>query len=80
LTESVAGRWESALERGGLHLTEPEARYFFRQFIGALEYCHLNKVAHRWVEVGLQLRLGLGAGRWGREVGQGGGGLTAVGL
>ncbi|KAI8474963.1 MAG: hypothetical protein J3K34DRAFT_489422 [Monoraphidium minutum] len=31
LTDLVAGRWESALERGGLHLSEPEARYYFRQ-------------------------------------------------
>ena len=43
----VADRWESALSRGGLHLEEDEARYFFRQFVSAVGYCHANNVAHR---------------------------------
>lgn len=47
LTDCVAARWESALERGGMHLSEPEARFFFRQLVSALEYCHANHVAHR---------------------------------
>jgi hypothetical protein len=53
LTDAVTSRWESALGRGGIHLTEPEARFYFRQFIGALEYCHENRVAHRWVVNGV---------------------------
>mmetsp|Transcript_10826 Transcript_10826/g.27788 ORF Transcript_10826/g.27788 Transcript_10826/m.27788 type:complete len:469 (+) Transcript_10826:407-1813(+) len=31
----------------GLFLKETEARYFFKQIISALEYCHNNNVAHR---------------------------------
>jgi serine/threonine-protein kinase SRK2 len=47
LTDAVVGRWESALERGGLHLTEPEARFLFRQFADAIAFCHASRVAHR---------------------------------
>lgn len=31
----------------GLYCSEDEARYFFRQFISAVAYCHRNSVAHR---------------------------------
>lgn len=27
--------------------TEPEARYFFKQFMSGLDYCHTNQIAHR---------------------------------
>ena len=27
--------------------TEAEARYFFKQFMSGLDYCHSNQVAHR---------------------------------
>jgi hypothetical protein len=37
--------------RDGLVMEEDEARYFFTQVINAVEYCHQNKVAHRWVWV-----------------------------
>eukprot|EP00879_Flechtneria_rotunda_P027280 GHRR01029221.1.p2 GENE.GHRR01029221.1~~GHRR01029221.1.p2 ORF type:complete len:105 (+),score=22.09 GHRR01029221.1:840-1154(+) len=40
--------------RDGLVMEEDEARYFFTQIINAVEYCHNNKVAHRWVQSGRQ--------------------------
>lgn len=46
LTSYVAERWQHA-QTSGLFLSEDEARYFFRQFIGAVEYCHGHCVAHR---------------------------------
>jgi len=46
LTGYVAERWQHA-QHAGLFLGEDEARYFFRQFIGAVEYCHSHCVAHR---------------------------------
>ncbi|KAK9833495.1 hypothetical protein WJX84_007710, partial [Apatococcus fuscideae] len=46
LTSYVAEKWQAA-QHTGLFLTEDEARYFFRQFVGAVEYCHLHCVAHR---------------------------------
>ncbi|KAG1655320.1 hypothetical protein FOA52_006619 [Chlamydomonas sp. UWO 241] len=47
LTEYVTERWDSSEERGGIFLTEEEARYFFRQYIDAVEYLHAHRVAHR---------------------------------
>eukprot|EP01026_Neomeris_dumetosa_P041995 TRINITY_DN34879_c0_g1_i2.p1 TRINITY_DN34879_c0_g1~~TRINITY_DN34879_c0_g1_i2.p1 ORF type:complete len:419 (+),score=37.78 TRINITY_DN34879_c0_g1_i2:178-1434(+) len=47
LTNYVSDRWNSTPERGGLFLSENEARYFFIQFITAVEYCHSHNVAHR---------------------------------
>jgi serine/threonine protein kinase len=46
LTGYVAERWQHA-QHAGLFLTEDEARYLFRQFIEAVEYCHGHCVAHR---------------------------------
>ncbi|KAK9809119.1 hypothetical protein WJX72_009585 [[Myrmecia] bisecta] len=46
LTSYVADRWQHA-QQTGLFLGEDQARYFFRQFIGAVEYCHQHCVAHR---------------------------------
>ena len=46
LTGYVAERWQHA-QANGLFLSEAEARYFFRQFIEAVSYCHANCVAHR---------------------------------
>ncbi|DBA96843.1 hypothetical protein WJX82_009463 [Trebouxia sp. C0006] len=46
LTSYVADRWQHS-QHSGLFLSEDEARYFFRQFIGAVEYCHKHLVAHR---------------------------------
>ncbi|KAK9806506.1 hypothetical protein WJX73_005212 [Symbiochloris irregularis] len=46
LTGFVAERWQGA-QQSGLFLQEDEARYFFRQFITAVEYCHKHNVAHR---------------------------------
>ncbi|KAG2488294.1 hypothetical protein HYH03_013144 [Edaphochlamys debaryana] len=43
----VTKRRETKSERGGLCLDEDEARYFFKQLISAVEYCHKNNVAHR---------------------------------
>eukprot|EP01025_Chloroclados_australasicus_P057464 TRINITY_DN7162_c0_g1_i1.p1 TRINITY_DN7162_c0_g1~~TRINITY_DN7162_c0_g1_i1.p1 ORF type:complete len:429 (-),score=26.56 TRINITY_DN7162_c0_g1_i1:444-1730(-) len=47
LTSYVSDRWNSTPERGGLFLSEDEARYFFIQFVLAVEYCHSHNVAHR---------------------------------
>eukprot|EP01023_Acetabularia_acetabulum_P014565 TRINITY_DN17113_c0_g2_i1.p2 TRINITY_DN17113_c0_g2~~TRINITY_DN17113_c0_g2_i1.p2 ORF type:complete len:183 (-),score=33.79 TRINITY_DN17113_c0_g2_i1:45-593(-) len=48
LTNYVADRWQTTQERGGLFLTEDEARFFFKQFLSAVEYCHSHKEAlHR---------------------------------
>eukprot|EP00884_Botryococcus_braunii_P018776 jgi/Botrbrau1/5582/Bobra.97_2s0013.1 len=46
LTGYVADRWQHG-QKYGLFLTEDEARYFFRQFLAAVEYCHSHSVAHR---------------------------------
>eukprot|EP01025_Chloroclados_australasicus_P047534 TRINITY_DN533_c0_g1_i1.p1 TRINITY_DN533_c0_g1~~TRINITY_DN533_c0_g1_i1.p1 ORF type:complete len:422 (-),score=65.27 TRINITY_DN533_c0_g1_i1:537-1802(-) len=47
LTNYVADRWQTTQERGGLFLTEDEARFLFKQFLSAVEYCHSHRVAHR---------------------------------
>ncbi|KXZ49824.1 hypothetical protein GPECTOR_19g275 [Gonium pectorale] len=47
LTQYVSRRTATRFERGGLHLEEDEARYFFRQLINAVEYLHKSHVAHR---------------------------------
>jgi len=46
LTAYVSQRWQHATHTG-LFLGEDEARYFFRQFLNAVDYCHARKVAHR---------------------------------
>ncbi len=46
LTAYVADKWRKAQELG-LFLSEDEARYFFKQFLAAVEYCHSHLVAHR---------------------------------
>lgn len=46
MTGFVAEKWQNA-QQTGLFLQEDEARYFFRQFITAVEYCHKHNVAHR---------------------------------
>ncbi|GFR50263.1 hypothetical protein Agub_g12450, partial [Astrephomene gubernaculifera] len=43
----VTKKRETKHERQGLCIDEDEARYFFRQLISAVEYCHRNNVAHR---------------------------------
>lgn len=59
--------------RDGLVMEEDEARYFFMQIINAVDYCHKNKVAHRWGE-------GRGSGAGGERSGAGGaGGSVCVG-
>ncbi len=44
----VTKKRETKHERGGLCLSEEEARYFFLQIISAVEYCHAHQVAHRY--------------------------------
>lgn len=46
LTSYVAERFTTA-QHTGLFLTEDEARYFFKQFLSAVDYCHEHCVAHR---------------------------------
>lgn len=47
MTQYVADKWEGALSRGGLYFSEQDARYYFRQFVLAVRYCHSHGVAHR---------------------------------
>lgn len=42
----MSDKWRTA-QRTGLFLSEDEARFYFRQFISAVSYCHDNSVAHR---------------------------------
>ncbi len=42
----VSDKWQHA-QRTGLYLSEDEARFYFRQFITAVAYCHGHSVAHR---------------------------------
>ena len=46
LTSYVADKWQKA-QAMGLFLSEDEARYFFKQFLSAVKYCHGHLVAHR---------------------------------
>ena len=46
LTAYVADRWKEAQAKG-LFLTEDEARYFFKQFLSAVNYCHMHSIVHR---------------------------------
>lgn len=46
LTSYVADKWQKA-QAAGLFLSEDEARYFFKQFLSAVKYCHSHFVAHR---------------------------------
>jgi serine/threonine-protein kinase SRK2 len=46
LTGYVADKWQHA-QQTGLFLSEDEARYYFRQFVTAVAYCHAHNVAHR---------------------------------
>lgn len=43
----VTSKRESKTSRGGLCCDEDEARYFFKQLIWAVDFCHRNHVAHR---------------------------------
>mmetsp|Transcript_9712 Transcript_9712/g.18147 ORF Transcript_9712/g.18147 Transcript_9712/m.18147 type:complete len:425 (-) Transcript_9712:282-1556(-) len=43
----VTKRRDTKNERAGLCIDEDEARFFFRQLISAVDYCHRNHVAHR---------------------------------
>lgn len=42
----MADKWQHA-QQTGLFLSEDEARYYFRQFVTAVAYCHAHNVAHR---------------------------------
>lgn len=46
LTSYVADKWQKA-QAAGLFLSEDEARYFFKQFLSAVKYCHSHHVVHR---------------------------------
>jgi len=46
LTAYVADKWKEAQQRG-LFLSEDEARFFFKQFLSAVNYCHHHRVVHR---------------------------------
>lgn len=46
LTGYVSNKWRAA-QRSGKFLSEDEARFYFKQFISAVAYCHQHSVAHR---------------------------------
>jgi serine/threonine-protein kinase SRK2 len=46
LTAHVADKWKQA-QANGLFLSEDEARFFFKQFLSAVNYCHQHRVVHR---------------------------------
>ncbi|MEW5300496.1 MAG: hypothetical protein WDW36_003426 [Sanguina aurantia] len=47
MVQYVTKKRESKGDRSGLCLDEDEARFYFKQLIMAVEYCHRNNVAHR---------------------------------
>jgi serine/threonine protein kinase len=47
LADLVGERWETALTRGGLHLSESETLFCMGQVIEAVAACHRRNVAHR---------------------------------
>lgn len=49
ILKTILLKWGSFEDRDGLVMEEDEARYYFIQVINAVEFCHRNKVAHRWV-------------------------------
>mmetsp|Transcript_8420 Transcript_8420/g.24143 ORF Transcript_8420/g.24143 Transcript_8420/m.24143 type:complete len:466 (-) Transcript_8420:426-1823(-) len=46
LTDYVTSKFRTT-KKPGLFVTEPEACYFFRQFIDAVDVCHATHIAHR---------------------------------
>ncbi len=52
LTSYVSDQYKHA-ERHGLFLTEKDARYFFRQFITTVAFCHRHHIAHRCVSAAM---------------------------
>ena len=50
LTSYVSDQYKHA-ERHGLFLAEKDARYFFRQFITTVAFCHRHHIAHRCVRL-----------------------------
>lgn len=47
MVQFVTKKRETKQQRGGLCMEEDEARYYFLQLLGAVEYCHKHHVAHR---------------------------------
>jgi serine/threonine protein kinase len=47
LADLVGERWETALTRGGLHLSEAETLFAMGQIVEAVAACHRRNVAHR---------------------------------
>mmetsp|Transcript_11498 Transcript_11498/g.34535 ORF Transcript_11498/g.34535 Transcript_11498/m.34535 type:complete len:420 (+) Transcript_11498:87-1346(+) len=62
LTGYVADNWKHE-QQTGLYLSEDEARFFFRQFITAVAYCHAHSVAHRDLKLDNTLLDGKSPGR-----------------
>lgn len=47
LTDYVTARFGKGSGKTALLLSEPEACYFYRQFVQAVSFCHDNHIAHR---------------------------------
>ena len=51
ILKTILLKFGSFDSRDGLVMEEDEARYFFKQIVSAVQYCHENRVAHRCVAV-----------------------------
>lgn len=47
LTTRVADRFPTS-KPGSLIMGEDEARFYFTQFVAAIDYCHTHNIAHRY--------------------------------
>jgi serine/threonine-protein kinase SRK2 len=66
ILKTILLKFGSFESRDGLVMEEDEARYFFIQIISAVDFCHKNKVAHRYTGVTVIITIGLGfcKGMW----------------
>ena len=56
LTTRVADRFPQT-SAGSLVMEEDEARFYFTQFIDAVDYCHKHNIAHRYEVLGCLSRV-----------------------
>uniref|UniRef100_A0A7R9YW68 Protein kinase domain-containing protein n=1 Tax=Chlamydomonas euryale TaxID=1486919 RepID=A0A7R9YW68_9CHLO len=51
LTDRVTQLWQTRTQRRGLFMREDEARYFFKQYISAVQFLHKACICHRDVKL-----------------------------